>query len=520
MFLPIDKMIFLIIFGRQLFMVLDTNTRENNHFDIREKTILQLQSAMELGTISSQEIVQTYLDRIQTYDAQGPSLKSILKVHPDALEIAERLDRERKFKGARGLLHGIPVILKDNFNTLDMRTTSGTFALENSIPLEDAFLVKKLRQAGAVIFAKANLHELAQGGTTLSSLGGQTCNPYDMTRTPGGSSGGTAAAVAANLATVGLGTDTINSIRSPASANSLVGLRPTMGFISRDGIIPCALTQDMPGPITRSVADAAILLDTLRGYDNNDPITAWSINQAPQNFRNSLNKNSFNKTRLGILQNLIGSNQEHLEVKAVMNNAVEELRALGAKVIPVSIPNLEIDTLVHELDLQLYEVKVHLNDYLSKLKPSFRVRSLAELLAFGKLNNEIEKKLKDAQNILDPLKQPEYKERLLKRLKLQQTMIKLMADHAIDALIYPHQKQLVSLIGEPQLGRNGFISAITGFPAITVPAGFSKTSKDAPIGIPIGIEFMGRPWSDYKLLEFAYSFEQSTKHRKAPVSTP
>ncbi|HEX9577827.1 MAG TPA: amidase family protein, partial [Myxococcales bacterium] len=304
---------------------------ESPPFQIEEASVAQLQAAMAVGVLTSRELTQHYLDRIARYDKAGPKLNAFLLLNPRALAEADALDQERARKGARGPLHGIPVVLKDNMNTKDLPTTGGSIAFAGAQPQEDAFVVAKLRQAGAVLLGKGNLHELARAGTTVSSLGGQTLNPYDLARTPGGSSGGPAAAVAANMAAVSLGSDTVNSIRSPASACDLVGLRPTRGLVSRSGIIPAALTQDMAGPITRTVADAAAVLEAIQGFDPKDGTTDAVRGKDLPDYAASLDKSGLRGARIGVLRSFFGQKPEHAEVNRVTDAAIARMKELGAE---------------------------------------------------------------------------------------------------------------------------------------------------------------------------------------------
>lgn len=488
-------------------------------FHLGEATIADVQAAMKGGRLSCHQLVQLYLDRIFAYDKQGPKLNVIITINPKALATADQLDAKFKAREVVSPLHCIPVILKDNYNTADMPTTGGSLALADSTPAADAFTVKKLREAGAIVLAKANLHELALAGTTVSSLGGQTLNPYSLDRTPGGSSGGTGAAIAANFGISGMGSDTVNSIRSPASANSLVGLRPTRGLVSRAGIIPVSFTQDAAGPITRTVADAAIVLNVLVGYDPNDPVTAYSIRQSAD-YTRSLRPGGLKGARLGVVQTLSGTQPIHEPVNVVVNAAIEEMRRLGATLIPINVPALDTDKISKDLDVQRFEYRANLNGYLATLGPQAPMKTLGDLVATGKADATIAGFLKTAHEIESPLEQLEYKDRILKGFQLQQLVLKLMADHELDALVYPHQKRLVVPIGESQVDRNGILASITGLPAITVPAGFSAPSAAAPIGVPVGIEFLGRPWSESVLIKLAYAFERATKYRRPPASTP
>ncbi|OIK11214.1 amidase [Bacillus sp. MUM 116] len=488
-------------------------------FNVLEKTIEELQEALTTGEITSVELVQIYLDRITAYDKSGPNLKSIIGVNENALVEAAQIDKERIEGNLRGPLHGIPIILKDNFDTADMPTTGGATILKDFVPTKDAFVVKKLREAGAIIIAKSNLGELAMLPQNYSSLGGQTLNPYDLTRTPGSSSGGTGASIASNFATAGMGTDGVNSIRSPGSANSLVGFRPTKGLLSREGIIPATITQETVGPITRTVQDAAIMLDVLAGYNPNDSTTAWNVNHIPATYTEFLQKDGLKGKRLGVLKTLFGSDSEHQEVNSIMEKAIEDLKNNGAEIVYLDIPELDTNRVL-EKDVTVYEFKTLFNSYLEGHSTSSSIKSLKELIDSKTYDKRIETFLLDTQALENPLEETQYKERLLYGLELKNTVIKSMADNNLHAIVYPHQKQLVAKVGEPQAGRNGIIGAITGFPAITVPAGFSRPTLTAPIGVPIGIEFLGRPWSEPILIEIAYSYEQATHHRRPPIVTP
>lgn len=409
---------------------------------ILEAGILDLQKSLNSGRLTSQEIIQFYLDRIHRYDQKGPKLNSILTLNSNALREAQYLDRERQVKGPRGLLHGIPIVLKDNINTSDMPTTGASKAMSYSQPLKDAFLTKKLRNAGAIILAKVNLHELARLGFTVSSLQGQTLNPYDLTRTPGGSSGGTAVAVAANFAVAGLGTDTVNSVRSPASATNLVGFRPTKGLLSCNGLIPAALTQDMAGPITRSVSDSAILLDTLAGYDPEDPSTAWSIGHIPKTFTSFLKEDGLKGKRIGLLKTNFGTDPEVLQV---MNQALREILARGAHILNIDHPMLETVSVFNTADVQKFETKSQLNTYFQTLGTDAPIQSLQELLDSGILHKSIIPGLQEANALENGLETAEYKDRLLKAAKLRGVILQIMANQRLDALCYPHQQVLVAL---------------------------------------------------------------------------
>ena len=488
-------------------------------FVLEEATIAGIHAAFASGTLTCRELVSGYLARIEAYDDDGPALNAVLTVNPGALEIATGLDaRYASSPAAVGPLHCVPVALKDNYDTADLPTTGGSVTLAESMPRDDAFVVQRLREAGALVLAKTNLTELARGGTTVSSLGGQTKNPYDLTRTPGGSSGGTGAAIAANFATIGTGSDTGQSIRSPASAGSLVGLRPTRGLVSRDGIIPLSTTQDAAGPITRTVEDTARMLDAMAGFDPNDPITAFSLGKIPESYTSSLNRDGLAGARIGVLVDFFGAAAVHAEVNALTEAAIEQMSALGATMVRMSIPDL--DGLTRGLGVSSFEAKIAFNAYLADLGAKAPVRSLEEFLERGAFHDSIRRGLETDQQVVDGLNDPEYLRRLGRRQSLRQAVMTAMADHDLDAILYPHQRRLVAPIGEPQLERNGVLSNGTGFPAITLPGGFSMPSASAPHGVPIGIELLGAAWSEPRLIELAFAFEQATTTRTPPVSTP
>jgi amidase len=493
----------------------------NVDFELMEASISDIHRAMKSGRVSCRSLVRQYLDRIAAYDQQGPALNAILHVNPRALQDADELDKKFRKSGFVGPLHGIPVVLKDNYDTADLPTTAGCAAMAGAQPAKDAAVVSKLRQAGALILAKANLHELALGGVTVSSLGGQTKNPYDLARTPGGSSGGTAAALAANFATVGTGSDTVNSLRSPGSANSVVGFRPTDGLISRAGVVPVSFTQDAVGPITRTVTDAATMLDVMAGYDPNDPITAFSVSHTPKTYTAFLDHQGLRGARIGMLRTLFGTGPQHAEVNKVMAAAVEAMREQGAVIVDVSDPTLDTATLIANMDVQIYEYQTVINEYLRSPTENAPVHSLADIVASGKFTPANASFLKSALNHPDGLNELDYKNRRLAIDALKQRVADLMAKNRLDAVAYPHQKVLPVPIGQTnQAERNGILGSLSGCPAITVPAGFSTATASAPLGVPVGIEFLGRPWSEPQLIKIAYGFEQATKARKLPESTP
>jgi amidase len=490
-------------------------------FQIEEASIAGIQEAFQGKSLTCHQLVQEYLDRIAAYDHNGPALDAILTPNPNALAEADRRDADYARSGPVGPLHCIPLVLKDNYGTADLPTTGGSAALAGAQPQADAFVVARLRKAGAIILAKSNMHEFALSGTTVSSLGGQTRNPYDLTRTPGGSSGGTGAAVAANLTVAGTGSDTVNSIRSPASANALVGIRPTKGLLSRAGIIPVSETQDAVGPIARNVADAARLLEVMAGYDPDDPSTAWSVGNTPASYTPFLEHESLSGARIGLLKTMLGSRPEHQEVNAVITAAVAAMQKAGAVIVEVDDPALSAAKLITENDVQKYEFKALINAYLASI-PNAPAKSLADIIASGKFHKpSLESFFISAQAYQSGMEELDYQVRLHRNARTRDKLISLLAEHRLDAVIYPLQQRLVVPISEPnQADRNGILASVTGFPAITVPAGFSNPTATAPLGVPIGMDILGRPWSEGRLIQIAHGFEEATHFRKPPNSTP
>ncbi|MEA4963786.1 MAG: amidase family protein [Lutispora sp.] len=486
-------------------------------FKCFETTIAQVHDAMLAGKLTCRQLVEYYLKRIEAYDQKGPALNSIILVNPKALEEADALDAAFKEKGLTGALHGIPIILKDNVDTYDMATTAGSLSLKEFVPEDDAYITRKLREAGAIILAKSNLHEFAIWGETISSILGQTLNPYDLTRTPGGSSGGTGASMAANFGLAGIGTDTINSIRSPSSANSLVGIRPTIGLVSRDGIVPYSFTQDTAGPICRTVADAVAVLDVIAGYDKADDETAWCCGKIPKTYKAFLNKDGLKGKRIGILESFFGKDEVHKEVNKPVRESIEILKANGAELISIT-EEINSGWLTSSVSVHLDDLKDHLNIYLKALPDYAPVHSVEEVMASGKYHPGIKENMEKAMAL--SVGTPEYNQKLVLRAQTQTKVMKLMADYELDAIVYPHQQQLVCKTGGSQQQRNGVLCSVTGFPSIAVPAGFSTPSADAPIGVPVGMEIIGRPWSEPVLIEIAYAFEQASRLRRTPESTP
>lgn len=486
-------------------------------FQLQEATVADVHAALASGELTCVQLTKLYIDRIEAYNLKGPTLRAILTVNPKALDVAAEMDRTYKAGGRMGPLHCIPTILKDNFNTADMPTTAGNVSMKESIPTHDAFSVARMRQAGALIIAKANLQEFARGGMSISSLGGQVLNPYDLTRTPGGSSGGTGVAIAANMAVLGTGSDTGQSIRSPASANNLVGIRPTRGLVSRAGVIPNSLTQDEIGPITRTVTDAALLLDVMAGYDPDDPITALGKGRVPASYTHGLKSDALKGARIGVMNNLMGREERHQEVNRVMEDVIAKVQSLGATVLRFDLP--EYDKLAAVVATSQYEARTVMESYFARLPSNAPVRNFGQLVAAKK--SAVQKTLESELAVADGMNSQAYKDRTLNREKLRILVAAKMADLNVDAILYPLQKILVVPVTAPdQTERNGTLSNGTGFPAVTFPGGFSTPTASAPIGVPVGAELLGLDYTEPKLLGYAYAFEQAFKPRKVPVSTP
>jgi Asp-tRNA(Asn)/Glu-tRNA(Gln) amidotransferase A subunit family amidase len=477
--------------------------------EVAEATIEQLQQAMASGRASSVQITQAYLARIDAYDQAGPRLNALILLNPNALAEADVLDRERAAGRVRGPLHGIPVILKDNYDAVGMPTSGGTLALATALPRDDAFQVRRLREAGAVILGKSNLHELAYGITSISSLGGQTLNPYDPRRNPGGSSGGTGAAIAASFAAVGWGSDTCGSIRIPASHNNLVGLRPTKGLSSIDGILPLSHTQDVGGPLARTVRDLAIALDATVGADPADPATAALAGRPLPRFVDALDENALDGVRIGILPALFGGTPEDAASTGVVRGALTRLVELGADTVTVVIP--DYDQLIAGSSVLAFEFKWDLIDYLADV-PDAPISSLTELLELGLAHEALVPTLRRA-DVVEPRDSEAYRTAFAKRAPLRDAVVAAMDTQGVDALVYPAHRTPPALVGEPQRGSNCQLSAATGLPAISAQAGWSGD-------LPVGIEFLGRPFDDARLVAFAYALEQDSSQRRAPAFTP
>jgi Asp-tRNA(Asn)/Glu-tRNA(Gln) amidotransferase A subunit family amidase len=479
-------------------------------FDPMEKSIEDLQRAMQRGEVTSRQLVEVYLARIAAYDQQGPALNAIVALNPRAREAAAALDAERTSKGARGPLHGIPVLVKDNYETIEMPTSAGSIALAGFHPPRDAYLVRRLKDAGAVILAKTNMHELAAGITTVGSRFGQTKNPYDLDRNPGGSSGGTGAAIAANFAAGGMGSDTCGSIRNPASHNNLVGLRGTQGLSSRTGIVPLSSTQDIGGPITRTIADLAIMLDATVGVDPADASTSASAGRIPASFHARLNADAVKGARIGVIRSLFGTAAEDEEVGGIVQRALDSVKKAGAEVSDVTIPGL--DDLLRNSSMINSDFKFDLAEYLASAEHA-PVRSLGEILDRGLYHAALETTFR-ARNAVESRESEQSRRARVRRDGLRTMIEAVLEEHRLVALVYPTLRRKPARIGDAQGGTTCQVSAHSGLPALGIPAGFTDD------GVPIGMDLLGAAFTEQALLSLGYAIERTLDLRRPPFSTP
>ena len=479
-------------------------------FEVAEASIGEIQEALDEGRVTSVQLVDAYMDRIAAYDRAGPRLNAIVRLNPAARERAAAMDAERAAGSVRGPLHGVPIVLKDNYDLAGMPTTGSSLALAGLLPPDDAFQVAKLLEAGVVVLAKTNLHELAAGITTVSSLGGQTRNPYDPSRNPGGSSGGTGAAVAASFAAVGWGTDTCGSIRIPAAVHSLFGLRPTKGLSSIDGILPLSHSQDTGGPLARTASDLAIALDATIGRDPADAATAVLEGRDPPRFQQALDPTALDGARIGVLAEWTTEDRANGPVTRVIRDALAGMADLGAEVVDTEIPGL--DTLLANTGLIDMEFKFDLADYLAGI-PGAPVASLGDILAAGLHHAELDRTFR-RRDLRQERDSAEYAEAMVRRRALSDSVLAVMDRERFDALAYPTMRQETALIGAAPLGGTCFLSAHTGLPALTLPAGFTE------LGLPVGLELLGRPLDDDLLVAMAFAFESASPQRQPPSRTP
>ena len=476
---------------------------------VYEASISELQDGLQRGRWSAVQLVDAYRARIAAYDQRGPALNAIIRLNPNARRDAAALDAERTAGKVRGALHGIPILLKDNFDTFDLPTAAGSLALAGVQPPDDGFVVARLRAAGAVILGKTNMHELAAGITSVSSLGGQTRNPYDPMRCPGGSSGGTGAAIAASFAAVGWGSDTCGSIRIPSAFNNLVGLRPTQGMASRDGIVPLSHTQDIPGPLARSVRDLAIALDVTVGFDPADTTTAIAKGRSPSAFSDSLAAFPMRGTRVAVLTNYMTGDIDP-DIRDTVRAVTTAMQAAGADVVELRLA--DFDSLMANTSVINFETNHDLQDYLKAI-PGAPALTARTILDRGLFHTAMTARITamDTTGVRDSER---YRTALARQQVLRSRMLAAMDSLRVDAIAYPTSRRRPVLVGEPQPGSTCGLSAHTGFPALSAPAGFTDD------GLPVGVEFMGRPGADVRLVGLAYALERMGPRRAAPSTTP
>jgi len=512
--------------AREISAATKSTPQDVKPFELDEITIAELQDGMNSGRFTARSLVEKYSARIDEVDKHGPAVNAVIEMNPDAMSIADGLDRERKAKGPRGPLHGVPVLIKDNIDTADrMMTTAGSLALVGSKPPKDSFVAQKLRAAGAVILGKTNLSEWANircshSTSGWSGRGGLTKNPYALDRNPCGSSSGTGAGISANLAAAGIGTETDGSIVCPSSANGLAGIKPTVGLVSRSGIIPISHSQDSAGPMCRSVRDAAILLSALTGVDPEDAATSASAGKSQTDYAQFCDPNGLKGARIGVARKYFGFNDA---VDALMEQSIDVMKKQGATIVdPADVETLgKFDE--SELLVFMYELKADLNAYLARLGPSAPVRTLKDIIEFNDRNHSMElphfgQDLFLKAESKGPLTEKAYLDALAKNHQLARAegIDAVMEKNHLDALVGPTggPAWLTDLVnGDHSAGGSSNSAAVAGYPNINVTGGYIS-------GLPVGVSFFGRAWSEPTLIKIAYSFEQATKARQAPRFLP
>lgn len=490
---------------------------------LEQATVFDLQAAFAAGTLTSERLVELSLARIAAYDEKGPALNTVLALNPKALELARALDRERREKGPRSPLHGVPVVLKDNFDTHDLPTTGGSPIFKDVPPDHDAFVVEKLRKAGAIILAKVNLSGFmgTRRGVGDSLVGGQTLNPYNLAHHPGGSSGATGAAVAAWFATAGLGTETGVSIRDPSANNAVVGIAPSEGLVSRSGVLPLSFVHDRAGPMTRNVTDASVMLSVIAGIDPTDLYTLESAGRIPRDgYSVALQSDGLVGARIGVLVDLFSSGPEHEESLALIEKAIKDLAAQGAYIIRPLTLGFDLRSVLRWSRSTSMETRFALDAYFRRRGSKSPVKNLSDYIAAGMYHPEQKASLSRALAIESLDAMPEFAALMVNRATLRSQAEELMDKHKLDALVYPMKTFPAARIpkdggGElrPPNADNPF-SSITGLPAIVVPVGFDSKN------LPVALEFLGRRFAEPTIIRLAYAYEQSTKHRRPPATTP
>jgi Asp-tRNA(Asn)/Glu-tRNA(Gln) amidotransferase A subunit family amidase len=490
-------------------------------FRVEETTITQVHAAFKAGTVTCRTLVQQYLDRIAAYDKQGPAINAVVVPNPEALAVADSLDRRFRKEGLTGPLHCIPMIVKDNYETKDLQTTAGSLALKGWIPRQDATMVRRIREAGAIVLFKSNMAEWAFSPleTVNSILPGYTKNPYALDRVTAGSSGGTAAGVAANEGESGLGTDTGNSIRGPSAHNALVGIRSTMGLTSRAGVVPLSNSADIAGPMARTVADAVAIFNVVAGEDPDDPVTAASRGHREEDYRKFLVLGGLKGSRIGVLRQAYERPTTDTEVVAVFTRALVDLRRLGA----IIVDSTGIDSL-NAINRGggggCNRFRFDLERYLAARGQNAPVKTVRDVLRSGSFHPSVQLRLQAANDstLLPPESSPGCIAGEAARERLRVAVLGLMDSLRLDALVYPTWSNPPRLIGDlntPAGDNSQLFSPRTGFPAITVPMGYTRGNA-----LPAGMTFFGRPWSEARLINLAYDYEQTTRHRRPPASAP
>lgn len=500
---------------------------EARDFDLQSAGVAEIQAAVAAGALTYERLVELYLARIEAYDDAGPKLRAVIEINPEALAIARALDAERNERGPRSPLHGIPVAIKDTIDVRDIPSAGGNIALAGTFPSDDATVVAKLREAGAIIFLKTNLDEFNMGAEGLSSLGGQTLNPYDLSRNPGGSSAGSGVAVNVGFATLGLGTESGASVRSPSSNNALVGIAPSEGLVSRGGVMAISYTQDRVGPMAKSVSEAALLLQHMQGFDAADLFTWQSLGKLDDvDYLAALDEDALAGARIGVLRDMFRQGEEFEEINDLIEREIQSLRGppdVEVNVMPGSGAML-VDGLSLGIDVidffpdaraSVPEIRATFDAWLVARGADTPIGSFEELVSSGQYLPALRPLFERVLELSPPDVNRNYHARLANRATVRQLVIDLMDRHRLDALVYPFKSLAAPPLGTPDRGpRDNPVSSVTGLPAIVVPAGVDSE------GLPISIEFLGRPFSEATLIGIAYAYEQQSRKRVAPTSTP
>ncbi len=493
-----------------------TAAQAHAQIDLRSATVQDINRAFAAGTLTSEELVRRYLARIEAYNLQGPALRAVVSVAPNALERARELDAERLVSGPRSPLHGIPIMVKDTVDTIDAPTSGGAIGYVDTYPLRDATVVRKLKEAGAIIIGKGNLDEFNLGSMGLSSVAGQTLNPYDLMRNPGGSSAGPGVSVTVGFAALGLGTETGASIRSPSSNSSLVGLAPTQGLISRAGLLPISYTQDRAGPMARSVWDAALMASYMKGLDAEDQFTHASLGRIPEApYTSFLREDGLRGARIGVLRDLFRDGAEYAEINGLIEAQIEVLKDQGAVVMDGLSTGIDLVAFFPLARASTEEFTETFRAYAARRGDTLPYPTLQSLVDSGqmleRLREDYQEYINEGSTEFDPL----YLAKLKNRENIRGLLVALMDTYELDSLVHPFKGLAAPPLGTGDRGpRDNPVSAITGLPALVVPAGVNSE------GLPISIEFLGRPFSEPTLFRLGYSYEQATRHRIVPQTTP